>query len=445
MFGIDLNVSIIGVAVLTGLYTIVGGLLAVVITESIQTVILLAGAFCITGFGLYYAGGWHGLAASVEPVKLTLLRSPDDPAGLPWYSVFLGYPVIGLWYWCADQTIVQRVLGARDEYNARVGPLFTGFIKILPVFIFVMPGTIALALVNQGNLKPLPLKVTDTMPASALPAVQQKVYDAVAAHGRNVDANVTIEQVAAGTGLSVAEVTGAARQLEKGKLIRTRSEDVYAHMIVNLLPTGIVGIVAAALLAALMSTVSGALNSIATLFCYDIYKQLRPDVPDRLLVLLGRIVTFIAMVAAIIWSPFVGHYESIYQGICAIICYIAPPITAVFVWGVFWRRASASGALWTLVIGSAMGAVIFALDWNKKWTGWDIPFMMATFYLFCACTVVLFVVSILRPDPPSAVKDALCWGNPLKALRGPWRGLGDFRLLAGILFVVMVALYVKFA
>jgi SSS family solute:Na+ symporter len=445
MFGINLYVSIIGVAVLTGLYTIVGGLLAVVITESIQTVILLVGAFCITGFGLYHVGGWHGLAASVEPVKLTILRSAGDPSNLPWYSVFLGYPIIGLWYWCADQTIVQRVLGAKDEHHARVGPLFAGFIKILPVFIFFLPGTIALALVNQGNLKPLPLKMTDVTLATALSPVQQKVYDAVAAQGRDSDAMVSIEQVAAGTGLSVAEVTGAARQLEKGKMIRTRSEDVYAHMIVNLLPTGIVGIVAAALLAALMSTVSGALNSIATLFCYDIYKQLKPDVPDRSLVLLGRIVTFIAMVAAIIWSPFVGHYESIYQGICAIICYIAPPITAVFVWGVFWRRASASGALWTLVIGTAMGAVVFVLDWCKKSTGWNVPFMMATFYLFCACTVVLFVVSIRRPDPPSAAKDALCWGNPLKAVRGPWRGVGDFRLLAGILFAVMVALYVRFA
>ena len=445
LFGINLYVSIIGVAVLTGIYTIVGGLLAVVVTESIQTVILLAGAFCITGFGLYHVGGWHGLAASVEPVKLTLLRGPDDPSGLPWYSVFLGYPVIGLWYWCADQTIVQRVLGARDENNARIGPLFAGFIKILPVFIFVLPGTIALALVNQGRINPLPVKAVELKAGQSveLAGDRQRVYQAIVGAGAGKE--IVLGDVASATGLKDAQVRAIARDLEGRKLIVTRSDNVYGHLITSILPTGIIGIVAAALLAALMSTVSGALNSIATLFCYDIYKQIKPDVPDRSLVLLGRVVTLVAMVAAVCWSPFVGHYGSIYQGISSIICYIAPPITAVFLWGVFWRRASASGSLWTLVIGSAMGAAVFVLDLCKERTGWNVPFMMATFYLFCACTAVLFAVSILRPDPPSAEKDAVCWSSPLEALRGPWRGLGDFRLLAGILFAVMVALYVKFA
>ena len=140
---------------LTGLYTIVGGLLAVVLTESLQTIILLAGAILITAVAYVKAGGWSGVTAHVDPVKLTMLRPTSDPANLPWYSVFLGYPVIGLWYWCADQTIVQRVLGAKDENHARVGPLFAGFIKILPVFIFVFPGTICLACC-QGKMTPCP-------------------------------------------------------------------------------------------------------------------------------------------------------------------------------------------------------------------------------------------------------------------------------------------------
>ena len=147
--------SIIVAALLTGIYTIIGGLLAVVVTESIQSIILLIGAIIITLVGYIKVGGWDGLAATVQPVKLTVLRSADDPSGLPWYSVFLGYPIIGLWYWCADQTIVQRVLGAKDENHARVGTLFAGFIKILPLFIFVMPGTICLALIQQGKLPAL--------------------------------------------------------------------------------------------------------------------------------------------------------------------------------------------------------------------------------------------------------------------------------------------------
>ena len=239
MFGVKIMTSIIIISILTGLYTIIGGLLAVVLTESIQTVVLILGAVCVTVIGLYHVGGWSGLVDSVEPVKLTMLRSATDSSNLPWYSVFLGYPIIGLWYWCADQTIVQRVLGAKDENHARVGPLFAGFIKILPVFIFVLPGLICLGLINQG-------KLPDSL---------------------------------------------------------EHSKHTYAFMISHLLPVGLKGVVAAALLAALMSTVSGALNSIATLFSYDIYKRWRPQTSDRTLVIVGRVVTFIAMIAAIVWSP----------------------------------------------------------------------------------------------------------------------------------------------
>ncbi len=381
LFGIDEMVSIISVAVLTGLYTIIGGLLAVVLTESIQTIVLLAGAICITVIGLHDIGGWSGLADSVDPVKLTILRSADDPANLPWYSVFLGYPIIGLWYWCADQTIVQRVLGAKNENHARIGPLFAGFIKILPVFIFVMPGLICLGLINQGKL---PATLDD-------------------------------------------------------------SADTYAFLISHLLPTGLRGLAAAALLAALMSTVSGALNSIATLFSYDMYKRWRPEASDRQVILVGRFVTFVAMVAAILWSPYVSHFESIFQGISTIICYVAPPITTVFVWGVFSRRASSTGALLTLWIGFALGTTVFVLDWYKKETGWNVPFMMTTFYLFVICSGLLMGISLLRPHTHTDESVGLVWAHPLDAVRGEaWRGLGDYRLLAGLLLVTMVVLYTIF-
>ena len=156
MFGVSLLGSIIFTAGITGLYTIVGGLMAVVVTESIQTLVLLAGAAAITGIAYWEVGGWAGiretLASHGELYRLTVLRPASDPSNLPWYAVFLGYPVIGIWYWCADQTIVQRVLGAKDENHARVGPLFCGFIKILPVFLFVLPGLICYVLVRRGDL-----------------------------------------------------------------------------------------------------------------------------------------------------------------------------------------------------------------------------------------------------------------------------------------------------
>ncbi|UCD27755.1 MAG: sodium:solute symporter [Planctomycetota bacterium] len=381
LFGIDILVSIITVALLTGLYTIIGGLLAVVLTESIQTIILLIGAICITAIAYTKIGGWAGLTDSVEPVKLTLLRPPGDESELTWYAVFLGYPIIGTWYWCCDQTIVQRVLGAKDENHARVGPLFAGFIKILPVFIFVLPGLLCYGLIKQG-------KLPDEL---------------------------------------------------------TKSADTYSFMISHLLPVGLRGLVAAALLAALMGTVSGALNSVATLFSYDLFKRWKPDTPDRTLVYIGRTVTFVGMVLAILWSPFLGNFKSIFQGINELICYVAPPITVVFVVGVFWRQATGKGALVTLITGSILGLVVFLLSWFKQYTGWPIHWMMSAFYLAVICTIVLIAVSLWKPTPLSTEQQALVWKTPLEALRGQaWKGIGNYKFLSLLLFVSMIVLYVIF-
>ncbi len=381
LFGFPILYSIIGATVLTGLYTIVGGLMAVVVTESIQTIVLLAGSILITVFGLIKVGGWGGIVENVEAVKLTMLRESSDPAGYPWYSIFLGYPVIGLWYWCADQTIVQRVLGAKDENHARVGALFAGFIKILPVFIFVLPGIMLVALINQGQFAPL-----------------------------------------------------------------EDSKDAYAYLIKNLLPTGLTGVMAAALLAALMSTVSGALNSIATLFSYDLYKRWKPDTSDKNLVFIGRVATFVAMIVAIVWSQYIGHFEGIYQGCISLICYIAPPITAVFILGVFWKRASSSGAMATLIVGSLLGFVVFLLEWNKETTGWTMPAMLAGFYLCVTCIIIHILVSIRKPHEHTADSLLLVWDKPMDCLKDKgWPGIGNYKFLSALLFVVMVVLYIIFA
>jgi SSS family solute:Na+ symporter len=447
MFGIDKMTSIVGTSILTGIYTIVGGLLAVVLTESLQTIILLAGAILITVVAFGKAGGWEGIAAHVEPVKLTVLRSAHDPANLPWYSVLLGYPVIGLWYWCADQTIVQRVLGAKDENHARVGPLFAGFIKILPVFIFVFPGTICLALLNQGRMTALPaLRVAaPSANVSQMSDAERQVYQAVCDYRGEGEA-VRVDYLVGRTGLSKPQVDRAMTDLVHRGALKPKSDAVYAHMILELLPPGLRGVLAAALLAALMSTVSGALNSIATLFSYDLYRRWRPDTPDHKLVVIGRLATFVAMVVAILWSPLVGHYKSIYQGVNTIISYLAPPITTVFIWGVFWRRASSRAALTTLVIGSLLGLAVFVLDWCKEYTGWHVQFMMAAFYLFAICSAILVVASLLWPHKHTAESERLVWRNPLEALQARgWSGLANYRFLAGLLFAIMVLLYVVFA
>lgn len=383
ILGINFEVRfllIASIAAITALYTIIGGLLAVVLTESIQTIVLLAGSITLTLIGLDYAGGWSEVVNSVEPVKMTVLRSADDPSGLPWYSILLGYPVIGIWYWCADQTIVQRVLGAKSDYHARMGPIFTGFLKLLPVFIFVFPGIICLALIQNGTI----------------PSLQN-----------------------------------------------ANGSDTFSHLITHLLPVGLKGVVAAALLAALMSTVSGALNSMATLFSYDIYKRLKPEINQEKLVRIGRIATFIGMLIAIFWSPLLAHYDSIFQGINTLISYIAPPITAVFLWGILSKKASAYGAKLTLYLGSLFGFIIFIIDWNKNaawlaWLNYDIPFMIMSFYLFILSSVVLLAGSYYKPHFHTEESSALVWNRSLLILKGESDLKNRIFIISTVVLILMI-------
>jgi SSS family solute:Na+ symporter len=408
ILGIPLDATIMGVdalmffiivlGVLTGIYTMIGGLLSVVMTESVQTVLLLVGAISITVAGYLQIGGWSALvdtlATHPHPMAgvpksgitwgtsnfLNMMRFEGDPSGLPWYSILLGYPVLGIWYWCADQTIVQRVLAARDEREARLGPLFCAFIKILPVFFFVLPGVICVALVQKNYF--------------------------------NGDAPVV-------------------------------AADTYTFMITRMLPIGLKGLITAAMLAAAMQTCSAALNSTATLFSYDIFKRWRPLTNDHQLVVIGKITTVVATILAIILSPIFGHYGTIIEGLNKLISYIAPPITAVFLFGVFWREASGKAAYLTLVVGAVIGLMIFVLDWNGWYTA---NFMMTAFYLLVLCCAVMYVASKMYPEPLKEEAKILVWESWREPLRGEahGHGLGNYRVLSAIVLVTFVALYYCF-
>lgn len=315
-----------------------------------------------------------------------MLRPHGDPSGMPWYAILLGYPVLGIWYWCADQTIVQRVLGAKDENHARTGPLFAGLIKILPVFIFVVPGLFAWYLSRTGGFD-----------ISSLPVVDGK----------------------------------------------TDTKGVYTLMITQLLPHGLIGLVIAALLAGLMSNVAAALNSVSTLVSFDLYKRLRPQATDHQLVLVGRIAAALALVVGIatVWPA--SQYSSIFNGINDVIAHIAPPVTCVFLFGVFWGRASGFAAQWTLWLGSALGVLVFALNKLVPTNPLhDIPFMMMAWWLFVACSTIMTALSLAVPHQHTEVSRDLYWKSPLDPLRAPgWPGLADYRVLAGGLLVLMIVLY----
>ncbi len=396
LFGLDMYTSVIIISVITAIYTIVGGLKAVVVTESIQTVVLLTGALIISGAAYYQMGGWEAMTQVLnehgEMGKLSMLRPHGDADGMPWYAVFLGYPIIGIWYWCADQTIVQRVLGAKDENHARIGPIFCGFIKILPVFIFVLPGLLAYTLAHSGKLD-----------LSGITTV---------ANGQS-----TVE-----------------------------SKGIYTLMITQLLPTGLVGILVAALISGLMSQVSGALNSISTLISYDFYKLKYPLVTDKKLVRIGRVSAAVALLLSLALLPLLNRYESIFIGLNDIIAHIAPPITCVFLLGIFWKRASAVSAKYTLWIGSAIGVVVFAVGklFPQSFIG-QIPFLMAAFYLFCACVAMQVCFSYLYPVRHTTKSAELYWKTPWEPLRGiGWKGVANYKFLSALLLLVMGVLYYVF-
>jgi SSS family solute:Na+ symporter len=396
IFGIDKWLCIVSICAMTALYTVVGGLAAVVVTETIQAVVLIIGACLITAFAYARVGGWDGLVSGLTQsnnlIKLSMLRPSAVAPELPWYAVLLGYPVLGIWYWCADQTIVQRVLGAQDENHARIGPLFCAVLKVLPVFIFVLPGLMFFVILKQGALR----------------------------------------------GVSVPN-----------------SKEVYGIMIHSLLPVGLFGVMAAALMAALMGNLASAANSISTLFSYDIWKRFRPETPERHFVYIGRIATLVSFAVGIALVPLLDRYESIFVGLNDVIAHVAPPITAVFLLGIFWPKASARSAKWTMWMGSALGAAAYSAKilckWNPIAFRWipeflhSTPFMMMAVYLFASCVVLQIVLTVAFPKEPQTDPERLYWSSPFEALKSQgWPGIGNYKVLSAGVFVAISTLYVMF-
>ncbi|HYD83234.1 MAG TPA: sodium:solute symporter, partial [Opitutus sp.] len=349
-------VGAITTVVLTGVYTIFGGLRAVVYTEVAQTILLLGGSAFVTIFALGKLGGWSELKATLaaNPEQFALWRPLSDP-NFPWLGVMIASPIIGIWYWCTDQYIVQRTLAARDLTQARRGAIFGGFLKVLPVFLFLIPGMIGYALYQKGLL---PLAT-------------------------NADGSV-------------------------------RGDAVFPTMVSTLLPAGLRGIVVAGLLSALMSSLASLFNSCATLFTVDIYGKLRPGRPDRELVKVGRIATGVVVLLGILWIPVMPLVSKggLYEYLQAVQGYLAPPITAVFLLGLFVRRINARGAFAGLVIGFALGVLKLGLqaaagsgalgDSGVLFEFGQINFLYYSGMLFLVSVLVVIFASLTAPAPDEA-------------------------------------------
>ena len=284
---------------LTGLYTVAGGLRAVLYTDSVQALVLILGSAAITWFGLQQLGGWGELQsfAAANVADYALWRPLSDPE-FPWLGILVASPIVGIWYWCTDQYIVQRTLAAKNLTAARRGALWGAFLKVWPVFIFLVPGLIGAALTDRGMLQ-IPV---DTA----------------------------------------------------GNLV---GDQVFPTMVVSLLPAGLRGLVVAGLLAALMSSLSSLFNSTATLFTVDVYEKLRPGASEQQIVNVGRLATGVVIVLGLIWIPIMPAVSEggLYQYLQNVQSYLAPPITAVFLLGLFNQRINSRGAVWGMGLGFVLG------------------------------------------------------------------------------------------
>jgi SSS family solute:Na+ symporter len=417
-FGVNVFVSIGIISVMTLIYYISGGLRAVVITQAIQTGFLLFGATALTVFGIIKLGdsGIHSLAdfkALVRPGSLDMLHSRESiqvttdhisneftsrgfagvgSSGLTWFACFLGYPVLGLWYWCSDQTIVQQVLAAKTQNDAQRGPVLAAFLKMLTPFIMVFPGIIAYVVFK------------DEVFAAATSAGVEKPGDMA---------------------LSV--------------------------LIQNLLPTGLIGLMSAALLAALMSTIAAALNSVSTLISVDIYKRIVPSTPDKKLITIGRFSALAIMAIAALWSTQGDKFSSIFDAINRVAMALSPPVATVLLLGVLYKRGTRQASLVTLVVGLILGITAFCLDFQPIsgdliiTNQLGIPFMMQAWWLFCICVVIYLVTSRLTPAPDPEQIEKYTWKHPLETVRGPLKSWRDVRVLILLLLAVMITLFIIFS
>ena len=410
--GVPMLATIIVLSLFTVTYTALGGLKAVVMTENIQVCLLLGGATLVTVLGLRAlpSVGVQDLAtfkAAVAPGQLHMLHPVVNAQGhlsdFSWLGVLLGYPILGIWYWCADQTHVQRVLAARTLKDGQNGALFAGFLKITPVFLMVLPGVIGYVLWQKGAFQLVKLAGTN-----------------------DPDYNTMLPA-----------------------------------LINHLVPVGLKGLLAACMAAALMSCMAAALNSCATLISMDIVNRLRPETSDARMVSIGRIATGVIMVLAMLWSTQGDQFGTIFEAINKIPMTFAPAVTTVFVLGVIWKRGTKQAAMATLYCGSVIGVIYFLLDLpsvgrlllagkahetfgglvTDPTQGLGVPFMLVGPFIAVLCVVIYIVTSLLTPamDPQQVAH--VCWDHPLAFLKGKLAGASDPRIVTLVLLGMVGVLY----
>ena len=389
LLDISFMTGALATVILTGIYTVLGGMRAVVYTETLQAIVLVVGAATLTFMGLSAAGGWESIVATVNtevrPDYMNMWRSMDDN-DYPWHWLVLSSTIVGIWYWCTDQVIVQRVLTAKNITEARRGSIFGAFLKLMPVFLFLIPGIIALVLNLRGEL------AYDT-PDQAFPALMMKV-----------------------------------------------------------LPSGLRGLVAAGLMAALMSSLASVFNSCSTLFTIDIYKKVKPQATEKQMVNMGRLATFVVVCLGIAWVPVIEDLAggALYGYLQSVQAYIAPPITAVFLLGIFFSRINNNGALATLFSGLAIAVIRLTLEVMKDslnpdgilFAIADMNFLKFSTFFFLYCVAIAVVVSMLTSAQSKKSIEGLTMGSISDEQKAENASSYTWVDIVASLFVVLVVAFV---
>jgi len=371
LWGIDFFwIAAIGLVVITALYTIFGGMKSVLYTSVLQTPILLLGSLIILVLGLKALGGWDEMMriCSIEVVNdygdtmTNLIRDNRDPQ-YPWLGALIGSAVIGFWYWCTDQFIVQRVLSGKNEKESRRGTIFGAYLKLLPVFLFLIPGMIAFALSHEG--------------------------------------------------ISV-----------NGEVFRLSTPDAaFPTLVAKLLPAGVKGLIVCGILAALMSSLASLFNSSAALFTIDFYQRFKPKTDPKKLVRIGQVATVVIVALGILWIPVMRSVgDVLYNYLQDVQSVLAPGIAAAFLMGIVWKRTSAQGGMWALISGlviglTRLGAKIYYSNAETLNGGWfqavfyDCNWLFFCGYMLLFCLAVAFVVSLLTKAPDEKKIRGLVFGT----------------------------------
>ena len=333
---LDVLTIVAAIAIIAGIYTVAGGLVAVMITDSVQAVLLLIGATVISVAALIEVGGWDAVTQAVNPDMLSLVRPLDHP-GVPWLGLVTGVPLLGFYFWCTNQFMAQRILAAKSIDHGRWGALFAGLLKLPILFIMVLPGTMALILYPD---------------------------------------------------------------LE-------RPDMVFPTLMFDMLPAGLLGIVLAGFLAALMGQLTSTVNSASTLATMDFVRKAKPGLSGRQLMWIGRFVTVMFLILAVAWAPQIANFPSLFQYLQAILSYTVPPVVAMFLVGIFWPRANAQGAFYCLVIGLIAGTALFIA--NVVLEVINLHFLYVAPILFVLCSVVLVIGSLMTPEPEAEQVAPFTW------------------------------------